>query len=235
MSNPFDFFDKIYYINLDERTDRKEMMEAQFAKYNLNVERYNAVNLSQEQNQDLIKRGCVFYDDTRPEYAPRIKSCSLSHLNVLFMSKLMSYNNVLIFEDDADFDENIIDNLAECINELKNKNWDVFFLGCNPLSYYKETDVLGRVLRATCAHAFAVNKNFIDKIISQSTFFKHYPCFDGYLGNLGRDNNNKIYMSNKNLVWQRNNFSNIEKTNVDYRNLINNNYKNNIEEKPEGW
>jgi hypothetical protein len=33
MNNPFNFFDKIFYINLDSRTDRREFMEEQFKKY----------------------------------------------------------------------------------------------------------------------------------------------------------------------------------------------------------
>ena len=89
-----DFFDKIFYVNLDARTDRKEMMEAQFAKYNLNVERFSAINLTSEQNSDMVKRGCNFYDDSRPEYAPRIKSCTLSHLSILFRARLMNYENI---------------------------------------------------------------------------------------------------------------------------------------------
>ena len=31
--NPFDYFDKIFYINLDSRPERKEAMEALFNKY----------------------------------------------------------------------------------------------------------------------------------------------------------------------------------------------------------
>ena len=38
------FIDKIYYINLDERTDRKKIIEEQFDKYNItNFERINAI------------------------------------------------------------------------------------------------------------------------------------------------------------------------------------------------
>jgi GR25 family glycosyltransferase involved in LPS biosynthesis len=73
MDNPFNFFDKIFYINLDSRTDRREFMEEQFKKFNIDAERFSAISLTKEQNDDLVRRGCNFYDDPRPNYAPRIK------------------------------------------------------------------------------------------------------------------------------------------------------------------
>lgn len=235
MTNPFDFFDKIFYINLDSRTDRKELMEEQFKKFNINAERFSAVYLTKEQNDDLVKRGCNFYDGPRPEYAPRIKSCTISHLNVLFRAKMMDYQNVLIFEDDALFDDNILEDLSKCVDELKYKEWDMFYLGCNPLEYYKETENLGRVIRATTNHAYAINRKFYDYILTNANFFRYYPCNDGYYGNLGKTPNNKIYLSLKNLVNQKQDFSNIEGHDVDYTFLINDKYKHNLIDKPEGW
>lgn len=235
MSNPFKFFDKIFYINLDSRIDRREFMEEQFKKYEIDVERFSAVNLTKEQNEDLVKRGCNFYDDTRPDYAPRIKSCTISHLMILLKSKMMQYENCLILEDDVLFDENIISNLTSSVNELKTKDWDMFFLGCNPLEYYEETENLGRIIRATTTHAYSINKKFYNKILDNVEFFKNYPCIDGYLGSLGRNNSNKIYMSLSNLAIQREDFSNIEGTHVDYIHSIKNNYVNNKIKKPEGW
>ena len=126
MNNPFDFFDKIFYINLDSRTDRKEFMEEQFKKFNIDAERFSAISLTKEQNDDLVKRGCNFYDGPRPEYAPRIKSCTISHISVLLRGKMMNYENILIFEDDALMDNNIIEDLNKCVNDLKNKEWICF-------------------------------------------------------------------------------------------------------------
>jgi GR25 family glycosyltransferase involved in LPS biosynthesis len=235
MKNPFSFFDKIFYINLDHRVDRKEHMESQFKKYGIEAERFSAISLTKEQNDDLIKKGCNFYDDPRPEYAPRIKSCTISHLTVLLRSKMMDYKNVLIFEDDALFDDNIIEDLSNCVEDLSVIDWDMFYLGCNPLEYYKETDNIGRVIRTTTTHALAINNRFYDNIMTTSNFFKSYPCVDGYYGNLGRDKNNKVYMSLKNLVTQRKDYSDIELTEVDYTAIIADKYKYNIVQKPSEW
>jgi GR25 family glycosyltransferase involved in LPS biosynthesis len=148
---------------------------------------------------------------------------------------MMDYKNVLIFEDDALFDDNIIDDLSSCIKDLSVIDWDMFYLGCNPLEYYKETDNIGRVIRTTTNHAYAINNSFYDKVLLNSNFFKSYPCNDGYYGNLGIKKENRIYMSLKNLVTQRKSYSDIESGEVDYTLAISDKYKYNIVEKPVEW
>jgi hypothetical protein len=147
----------------------------------------------------------------------------------------MNYKNVLIFEDDALIDDNIIEDLSKCVNELKDINWDMFYLGCNPIQYYKETENLGRVIKTTTNHAYAINAKFYDNILINSNFFRYYPCNDGYYGNLGSNKDIKIYMALKNLVTQRESYSDIESQNVNYGKLISDKYKSNMIEKPEGW
>ena len=46
MKNPFDFFDKIYCINLDHRTDRWKNVQTEFEKLGISdrVKRISAVN-----------------------------------------------------------------------------------------------------------------------------------------------------------------------------------------------
>ena len=111
----------------------------------------------------------------------------------------------------------------------------MFYLGCNPLEYYKESENLGRVLRTTTTHAFSVNRKFYNKILDNVEFFRRYPCIDGYIGGLGRDKENKIYMSLNNLAIQKGDFSDIEGSYVDYTYSIRDKYIYSIVEKPEGW
>jgi GR25 family glycosyltransferase involved in LPS biosynthesis len=226
MNNPFDFFDKIFYINLDSRPERKEFMENQFSKYNIKAERFSAVYLTDEQNKELVNRGFNFYDDTRPDYSPRIKSSTISHLSLIFKSKLFGYENVLIFEDDAVFDENIMEDLQKSVEDLQKLDWDVFFLGCGPLEVYKKTENLGRVVRALSSHAYAINGTYFSSILNNLHFFKTYPAIDHHYGHLGRDVNNKVFMSLKNLVYQKNGYSDIEKVDAVYD--ANHLYKENI-------
>ena len=73
--------DKIFYINLDKRTDRKEEIENELQRMGLTAERYSAI------------------------YTPNsgIVGCGYSHLNVLKLAKEKGYKNVLVLEDDFEF------------------------------------------------------------------------------------------------------------------------------------
>ena len=59
MDNPFNYFDKIFCINLDERTDRWEKCLNKFSLLGIEdkVERLSAVNLSHLTERDPKIRG----------------------------------------------------------------------------------------------------------------------------------------------------------------------------------
>lgn len=227
MKNPFDFFDKVLYINLRNRVDRKEKMEKLFNRYGINAQRFEAISISKEDNDDLVRRGCYFYDEERPEYAPRIKSATLSHLTALFHSKLLNVENVLVLEDDITFSEDIETKLLAAIGDLKKREWDIFFLGCQPFEAYKETENISKVIRATSAHAYCVNGKYIQTLIDEVNF-KHHPVIDTVLGHMGRSNNSRSYMTNTPLAIQEPGHSDIENTFQDLTLLQNNRYKDNI-------
>lgn len=225
--NPFDYFDKIFYINLDSRPERKHAMEALFSKYGIKAERFSAIQLTPEENENLRQDGCFFRGDERPEHARYTKSCSLSHLSVVLRAKLMGYKNVLIFEDDLIFREDILEELTLSLEDLqKQEKWDMFYIGCNPLSYKKVTDHLGESLGALAAHAYAVNKHFYDTILNIP--FKHLPSTDMFYHTLGVNTNYRVYMALQNLAWQAPSYSTLEETQVDYFPSIQARYDNNM-------
>jgi GR25 family glycosyltransferase involved in LPS biosynthesis len=226
--NPFDFFNKIFYINLDSRPERKEAAEALFSKYGIKAERFPAIQLSPEQNENLRQDGCFFRGDERPEHARFTKSCSLSHLSVILRAKLMGYDNVLVFEDDIVFREDILQELSLALEDLKKQErWDMFYIGCNPLRYQKVTDHLGRSKGALAAHAYAVNRHFYDTILNIP--FRQLPCTDMYYHTLGVNDKNNVYMALQNLAWQAPSYSTLEETNVDYFPSIQARYDHNME------
>jgi GR25 family glycosyltransferase involved in LPS biosynthesis len=223
--NPFDFFDKVYYINLDSRTDRREKMEEQFSKLGITAERFPAITLTEEQNNHLIKDGCLFRGDERPVHALYTKSCALSHLNVVLRAKLMQYKNVLILEDDAKFQDDVLEKLSVVLEDLKQQErWDMFYIGCNPLRYKKVTNVLGQSLGALAAHSYVINGHFYDKVLEMR--FKSMPCIDMWYHDLAFNNN--VYMSLENLAWQSAGYSNLEGHDVDYLPSIQARYENNM-------
>ena len=106
--------DKIYYINLEHRKDRKEHIEEIIKKYldsELSITvRYNAIYTKYDGNI----------------------GCAMSHLDIIKDCISKNYNNVIILEDDFEFiiDKNKFHNYLNCF--FKNfKDYDILLLGAN--------------------------------------------------------------------------------------------------------
>ncbi len=138
--------DKIIYINLEKRQDRKCEIENELNRMGLKkYERFNAIE------KDLGPLGCC-----------------ISHLEVLKLAKRNNYKNVLIMEDDFIF---IVDKhtLEDRLNNFfcLEIPYDVCML-----SYYiiqsEETRYGGirRVKEATTASGYIVNNHYFDKLIN---------------------------------------------------------------------
>lgn len=140
--------DKIFYINLDERPDRKEEIEIELTNYELmkNAERIQAI------------------------YTPGqgILGCTMSHLKALKLAKERNYKNVLILEDDFQFTitkeefENQLTTLFE-----QGPEFDVCMISFN-IQQSNPTDYpfLQKVIEAQTASGYIVNACFYDQIIN---------------------------------------------------------------------
>ena len=169
MSNPFDFFEEIYCINLSNRTDKWKTCLEEFEKVGIHnrVERLEAVKF--EGSHPYINMGAA--------------GCSASQTGAINLIKERNLNNALIFEDDVEFitnTENIYKNLKLSIEELKlQKNWDIFYLGMHvnmdinrhinkehipPLERISPN--LLKVNVAKCTHAQAYSREAAEFIVS---------------------------------------------------------------------
>ena len=118
MNNPFDFFDKIYCINLDSRKDRWEKCKEKFALLGIEdrVERFSGITLSH-----------------LPDLNPKIRGragCVLSHASILRKAMELQLGNYLVLEDDFDlcYDSNeCLKSLSSSQKELPN-DWHIFYL-----------------------------------------------------------------------------------------------------------
>jgi glycosyl transferase family 25 len=136
-NNYFNFVDKIVYINLHNRTERRDMIENELS--NVISEKYlrfNAVANSY---------GAI--------------GCLSSHIEVLKMAENNNWKNVLILEDDMKWN-NFKENYSS-INKLITKNYDVIMLGGTQLIFDKETF---RLTNALTSHAYIVNKHYLAKL-----------------------------------------------------------------------
>lgn len=156
MSNPFDFFEEIYCINLAYRTDKWKMCLEQFEKLGIHkrVERFDAIK----------------FEGSHPNVNIRSAGCFASHRAAINLIKERNLNNALIFEDDVEFLNDVNNQLLLSLEDLKKQDsWDIFYLGMHvgygfdiarpsdiPLERVSEN--LLKVNVALCAHAQAYSR-----------------------------------------------------------------------------
>ena len=226
MNNPFDFFSKTFYINLDERKDRNEHIINELSYYNINYERFSAIRLSNEESELLTQKGyplCENVSDDNPQHRDRIKkvtlgqrSCLMSHLKIYQIAKENNLDNVLIFEDDMVFNKSVdvIDIMNKSLEELKNIEWDMFFLGCIPLyQLEKKSDNLYQLFHLATSHSYAINKRCYD-ILLDFPFYEEMNIDMQFSNLAGKLKKIKIYTPKHPLTFQYEDFSDIQQLNV---------------------
>ena len=144
-----DFIDGVIYINLENRTDRKKLIEDEMSK--IGVEKPNKIA-----GVHIPQNGH--------------KGCVQSHILALNMAELNKWNNYLVFEDDAvlkisptEFRMKV-KNLYDYLQK-NNIRWDVIVLGA---VYCEKQDIpnteFSRITCAATSTAFIVNKHYYKKL-----------------------------------------------------------------------
>lgn len=136
------------YINLEQRTDRKDHVEQQLKILGINGERVPAVK---------TKTGCI--------------GCTMSHIKCLKLAKERNYDWVFICEDDILFNNPnlFLENLNK-FNQNYINNWDVVIVGgtnCPP--YHKQTDYCIKVRNCQTTTGYIVKKHYYDTLIVNFT------------------------------------------------------------------
>ena len=107
--------DAIIYINLEDRSDRKDLLLKDLEALHTNMSKVHKVS-----GVYIPKNGH--------------KGCIQSHILALNMIKLNKWKRVLILEDDAELTtdtetfNNIINKILDYLDGLHNSNWDVIML-----------------------------------------------------------------------------------------------------------
>lgn len=141
-----DYFGNIFYINIDQRTDRKEEMENQLKNMDIKFKRFNAIKGEKGE--------------------PNCIGCLSSHLEILTYAKKNNLKNVLIFEDDFSF----IISKEEFYKEIKtffdkNIDFDVLMFSYDLKNMTEFDEQLYKVIEAQTASGYLVNHKFYDKLI----------------------------------------------------------------------
>ena len=145
-----DYFEKVYVINLDRRTDRMEKLDPQLNKLGIKYERFSAVD-GKELGIDPIIAG------------------TMSHHQLLTKCE---NKRVLILEDDANFVDDFNKKFDEVMQHLP-ADTDIFYLGALLPRHTGKVDDIGnkywfKQVLTTGSHAYSINparvKYFANKL-----------------------------------------------------------------------
>jgi GR25 family glycosyltransferase involved in LPS biosynthesis len=226
MSNPFDFFEKIYCINLDSRKDRWEKCKEKFELLGITdrVERFPAITLSH-----------------LPDLNPKIRGragCALSHAAILRRAIDLKLNNYLVLEDDFD----LCHDPDQCLKSLElsqkelPKDWHIFYLGGNLTKEYgifplrNFSDNLFNLDSCHTTHSFAVNFYFYDalnkELPTEENVFEWLSDNQAIDVHLSKNVLHKFnsFIPEKMLFIQHADFSDIENNYYDYVDWMKNNF-----------
>jgi len=214
----FDYFDAKYLINLPERKDRLRRVRKQFEKHSLS---FNEISLFES-----VK--CPEADGFPSTGA---RGCFLSHLGVLKDAKTRGAEKILIMEDDLGLCRDLFVLQKNVVQELKNKKWDMAYLGnkiprdIKPAAPGEILLVLPAPVRLRGSHFYAIHGRTVPRMISFLEAMLDRPSgsreggpmhFDGALGWFRRNNGDVITLASRPVLGvQSSTESDIHKKSLD--------------------
>ena len=186
----FEFIEKVIYINLEHRTDRRQQIEEVLSNIpQEKILRFNAIK---------HQRGNI--------------GCTMSHIAVLEMAIQNKWKNYLVVEDDAVWSST---DSYQLLLELIQKPHDVIQLGSTYTEYDKETYKTSKAWTTT---AYIVQEHYYQTLLQNfregldhliKTGLGHHFAIDVYMGHLQRKDH--WYVVVPSLIIQRPGYSDIEK------------------------
>ncbi|CAB4158047.1 Glycosyl transferase, family 25 [uncultured Caudovirales phage] len=190
-----DFFDQIYYINLNSRPDRLSSIKEQLEMNNVTAKRVAGI-----QQKFSVK-----------------KKINNAELGLILTQKLIlidairnNYKSILILEDDAIFCTDFIYHFDAAVAELPD-DWDLFYLGGQywlafPEKFSKHVSIANRILGS---HALGIKSTVFETMLNISNFSE---AGDQTFADKQKDL--KSYITKKTLIDQKDGItSDIQKTN----------------------
>lgn len=121
-----DLIDKLFYINLDERTDRKQHFIEQCKIHDIpeeKIERYPAINgnkyLFTTKELDMFRNADFNRHSLTPHIiVKKLMGNQLSHFNILIEMKKRNYNNIIICQDDTIFKTKFVDYIKLIMKDI---------------------------------------------------------------------------------------------------------------------
>ena len=156
-----DYFDKIYCINLKERKDRWKNALNQFNKFNIKVERFEAIN-----GNELEPNGRIVKEAVGGKLLGGEIGIIRSNYHIIKDAKAKNYKQIIIFEDDVvlapEFDKKFIEHY-----NLVPPDWAFLYMGGNHTGGLQPINSHTAKIRYTFAiHAICVKNILYDHILA---------------------------------------------------------------------
>lgn len=163
-----DYFDEIYCLNLDRRQDRWEKVKYQFAKNNIRVKRWSAIDgdsISDKIFEEYNPLGISGRDASAAGLVENKNAlgCLLSHLEIIKHAKSKNFRRILIFEDDIMLSNDFFDR----ISMINNMDWKLLYLGASQFDW-SDIKIQGdfyNCKKTLGTFAYAIDCSLFDEII----------------------------------------------------------------------
>jgi GR25 family glycosyltransferase involved in LPS biosynthesis len=210
MSILSNYFDKVYCVNLERRTDRWEKVTNTFKEFNFDdVERFEAIDgkkldLTNVPHNSSLLAGELGLLET--------------NINIIKEAQEKNYGSILILEDDVVFTDEM--RQLETYMAALPPDWDMLFLGGNHIYGEPPLIVNDKVLKLNktyATHCIAIKNTLFEPILGITK--KRQKPIDVYYGELQPIFN--VYGFTPNLAIQTVEFSDIQNKMVDYNCFFN--------------
>lgn len=204
--------ENVLYINLDERKDRDEHIKKELEKVDITwATRFSAIKMASGSSA---------------------VGCSISHLKCIEYAKKNHFSHIMVLEDDIEFlDPTLFKNQLNLFLSLHKDDWDVVIIGGNNMIPYKTVDSSCiRVFNCQTTTGYLVKNHYYDKLIKNIRdgiqFLLKNPqdtkkyAIDKYWHLLQMQD--RWYMIIPATVVQREDYSDIEKKVINYKNYMTN-------------
>lgn len=118
MTDAFATIDRIFIINLPERSDRRRQMDKQLRKLGLSLQ------------SDKVELFAAIKPDAVLDW-PSLgaRGCFMSHYQIIRLAQERNYKTVLILEDDCDFVDDFMRHWQSLGSQLSQRDWGMAYPG----------------------------------------------------------------------------------------------------------
>ena len=165
--------DKIFIINLENRTDRKEQIIRELRKQGISKDEYEFFKAIKPSMADVLSWTTDYCGHVRQDvgvskfdgYRIGCLGCLCSHVEVCKLALSRGYKNILILEDDVEFTDSI--NKLKPYSKQVNDDYDMLYLAGSHLGEWKMvSENVKRVVGTHTTGSYCISERVMKYLVS---------------------------------------------------------------------